>query len=72
MTHLELRLGVKLDVYGVSGLCLIRSDRVVCQMQFSEKYTDWRLLPLRPKLSQVSRNGAGGSQEVKDSCMKCE
>lgn len=42
--HLELRRAVELDVYGVWGLGLIHSDRVVCQMQFSAKYTDWSLL----------------------------
>lgn len=42
--HLELRCAVKLDVYGVLRLGLIHSDRVVCQMQFSAKYTDWSSL----------------------------
>ncbi len=41
--HLELRHAVKLDVYGVWSLCLIHSDRVVCQMQFSAKCADWSL-----------------------------
>lgn len=41
---LELRRAVKLDVYGVLGLGLIHSDRVVCQIQFSAKHTDWSLL----------------------------
>lgn len=42
--HLELRCALNLDVYGVLGMGLIHSDRVVCQMQFSAKYADWNLL----------------------------